>query len=153
MFENLRYDEREGGAVYATGRNMGKRAGYLRPDGYRSVASGGKNYLEHRVVWFLCTGKLPDNPVDHRNLVKSDNRFGNLRECNRSQNQANRAKTRSNSGTLKGAYWHKKDKRWWSKIQVNGVATYLGQFDTPEEANAAYMVAATEAFGEFARAN
>lgn len=151
MFDNLKYDRAVNGVVYAKGRNAGKRAGYLRPDGYRSVASGGKNYLEHRVVWFLCTGSHPDGPIDHVNLIKSDNRFENLRLCTLSENQANRAVTKRSTSGLKGVYWHNKDKRWWAKIQVRGKASYLGQFDTPEEAHRAYMIAAEEAFGEFSR--
>jgi hypothetical protein len=42
--------------------------------------------------------------------------------------------------------------RWQANIQIDGQATYLGVYDTAEEAHAAYCAAALRHFGDFARA-
>jgi len=57
----------------------------------------------------------------------------------------------STSG-LKGAYWCKRRERWYSNYTVDCKNVFLGYFDTPDEAHAAYLKKAVEVKGEFARA-
>jgi len=40
--------------------------------------------------------------------------------------------------------------RWVAQINANGKKIFLGHYDTPEEAHAAYKEAALKHFGEFA---
>ncbi|CAH0532169.1 Phage HNH homing endonuclease (ACLAME 27) [Ralstonia phage UAM5] len=102
--------------------------------------------MAHRLAWLYMTGKWPEQFIDHANMNKGDNRWGNLREANKSQNNANQP-ARTTSG-LKGAYWSNASMSWQAKINKR----YLGSYGTAEEAHAAYMEAARERFGEFARA-
>ena len=44
---------------------------------------------KHRLVFFLVTGRFPKE-IDHINGIKTDNRIENLREVNRSENEANK---------------------------------------------------------------
>jgi hypothetical protein len=44
---------------------------------------------KHRLVFFLVTGRFPKE-IDHLNGIKTDNRIENLREVNRSENEANK---------------------------------------------------------------
>lgn len=53
---------------------------------------------------------------------------------------------------FKGATYNRRQGRWMAQITVGRQRHYLGYFDTPGEAHAAYMAAATRHFGEFARA-
>lgn len=119
----------------------GKVAGHVDAvDGYRRIYVDVRLYKAHRLAWFYVYGRWPEGQIDHINRVKDDNRVNNLREANHSQNRQNsgdEATRRSSSGLL-GAYRNRD--RWVS--QISGI--YLGMFDTPEEAHAAYIAAKRE---------
>ena len=125
----------------------GERAGSPHAGGYRAITIDRVKYLEHRLAWFYQYGIFPKQ-LDHINRNRKDNRIANLREATAEQNRANRGAVKSISG-LKGAHWHKEAKRWVSKIERNGSATYLGSFDTAEEAHMAHCRAAKKYDGEF----
>ena len=97
------------------------------------------------------TGKFPIDQVDHINLDKLDNRWVNLREATNSQNQANIHAHITNTSGFKGVSWHRGVQKWRAQIERDGHSCYLGYFDTPEAAAAAYANAAQKHFGEFAR--
>lgn len=90
----------------------------------------------------------PDGIVDHANRDPLDNRKANLRVTNRQGNAAN-MRTKGRVG-LKGVTAHPRG-RWRARIMVNGKQICLGLHDTPEDAHAAYCLAAKAHFGEFAR--
>jgi hypothetical protein len=54
---------------------------------------------------------------------------------------------------LKGAAWNRFRGYWQSYIKVRGKSIFLGRFETKEEAHAAYVKAARQFHGEFARAS
>lgn len=127
----------------------GSHVGTLRSDGYLKVSIDGVGYLLHRLIWFYVHGRWPTNLIDHINLDRKDNRLSNLREANRSENYCNSG-CRSHSTTgLKGV--SPNGKRWMAKISFNHVVTYLGTYDTPEEAHQAYVAASSKHHGEFGR--
>lgn len=135
--------------ISARGRRVdqiGKEAGNLSPHGYIRITVNRTSYFAHRLAWLYMTGEHPTNYVDHINMDKTDNRWSNLRAATKSENGAN-SKARGASG-LKGAYWSKQINRWYSRIGKR----YLGTYDTPEQAHAAYVAAAKNEFGGFARA-
>ena len=127
-------------------RSAGKVAGFPRPDGYRCITIGNKQYIVHLIIWMLVEGYRPEHLIDHKNRDRTDNSWGNLREATRSQNQRNNART-GPSG-LKGASLAKNNK-FVALIKVDGKMRYLGTFATAEEAHAAYCAAARTLFGEF----
>jgi hypothetical protein len=98
-------------------------------------------------------GEWPPLQLDHVNGNPVDNRFANLRLASASQNSANARRPVTNTSGFKGVHLNPTStQKWRAKITVNKVQVYLGYFDTKEEAGAAYMRAAQEHFGEFARA-
>lgn len=131
------------------GRNAGKVAGCVAPSGYLVVRLHDRLYRAHRIAWFHYYGEWPDGWIDHANRDGTDNRIANLRVATRAQNNANSIGLRGSASGLKGAY--RAGDRWESKLKVDGRPRYLGVFDTPEEAHEAYMEAAREQWGEFAR--
>jgi len=137
-------------------RNMvkaGCTAGYIKDNGYRSISiKGGKHYA-HRLVFLFMTGNTPKNDVDHINNVKDDNRWVNLREATRSQNNANMGIRRDNSSGFRGVVWHKNRNKWMAQIYVGGKAKYLGIFACKCAAATAYNEGAKKYFGEFASLN
>lgn len=131
---------------------VGRVAGVPDKDGYIQIGIDGGKYKAHRLAWVYVTGGWPDGDIDHRNRVVDDNRFINLRPASRTLNNANMKKPKHNTSGLKGAYWNKKEKRWQAYIQVDKKHKYLGGYSTKEEAHAAYIVAANDSFGAYARA-
>jgi hypothetical protein len=89
--------------------------------------------------------------IDHRNTIRSDNRWKNLRAVTRTQNNANLPRLKSNTSGFKGVYFCQNTSRWRARVHMHNKMMCLGRFDTPEEAHAAYAVAAKKYFGEFAR--
>lgn len=87
--------------------------------------------------------------VDHINGDPSDNRRENLRVCSQEENLRNRACAKHNKLGIKGVFVHRG--RYRAQISVNGLRIHLGDFDTPELAQAAYVSAANKHHGEFAR--
>ncbi|HEV8525455.1 MAG TPA: NUMOD4 domain-containing protein [Terriglobales bacterium] len=108
-------------------------------------------YRVHRLVAMAFLGLQPHQQVDHINRDTLDNRLSNLRVCTNAQNRLN-SKQRSNSkAPYKGISYDKRSGKWRARIQVNGKTTWLGRFDTPEDARDAYRDAAVKHHGEFAR--
>lgn len=99
----------------------------------------------HRVIHLAPEDKM----VDHKNGIELDNRRENLRTADEFQNMWNRKMSKNNKVGFKGVCFH--NGRYQASIRINGGSKYLGRFDTPEEANAAYSKAAVEHFGEFSR--
>ncbi len=150
----LRYDPETGDLLWAHSKRsdrIGKVAGSIDSHGYRQIRIGGRLVFAHRVAFFMIHGHWPAHDVDHINGDRLDNRPTNLREADDSQNAANRA---TKPGALpKGVTAF--GKRFGAAVQyrTNGrkVRRHLGMFATPEEAGAAYRLAARARWGEFAR--
>ena len=133
-------------------RANGKVAGFRHKDGYWRVKVASRSYLRHRLVWLLMTGSWPVGLMVHRNLIRGDDRWENLRVCTSSQNRANTHAQSNSSHGFKGVTWHNQNRRWLAQIMVKRKRKCLGLYDTPEAAHAAYCEAASKYFGEFARA-
>ncbi len=99
----------------------------------------------HRVAWKMVTGKDPVDTIDHINRDPYDNRWVNLREATRTQQQANRVMP---SKHLTGV--SPRSNKWQARIKKDGKQTYLGSFDTEMEAHLAYCFHAEQLHGEFA---
>lgn len=138
------------------GRYAGKVAGYARQ------ATGGGWYWSIRIfdwpfhaaslAWLYMTGEWPPL-IDHRDGDGMNNRWANLRIADKAQNAANSKISSRNTSGYKGASLCKKTGKWRATIRRDGRQEWLGYYDTPEAAHAAYMAAAREVHGAFARAS
>jgi hypothetical protein len=144
--ELLDYDPETGVLTWKVSHT---RAGTRHSHGYTTVSIDGRRYFAHRLAWVFVTGAWPAHHIDHRNGDKADCRFVNLREATRAQNMRNVGITRRNTSGFKGTYKHRR--RWRAFISAARSRTYLGTFDTAEEAHAAYCEAAEKYHGEFHR--
>jgi hypothetical protein len=59
----------------------------------------------------------------------------------------------NSSSIYKGVSWHKKEKRWESRIGFNNKVIYIGRYLNEKEAALAYNSKAVELFGEYAYLN
>lgn len=128
-------------------RYPGDKAGNFSEGKYVKITVLGKRYYAHRLAWVFMTGRWPKACIDHINGKKSDNRFANLREATKAENGANMSSR--TTGKYKGVRFKKG--RYDAYIGNGGKYRYLGRYDTPEEASAAYEKAAVQTWGEFAR--
>lgn len=134
-------------------RNCETPAGRLLQNGYLAVSLDGIVWREHRLIWIWVHGVVPGeyDEIDHIDGNRTNNRIDNLRLVTRLQNQWNSKVRTDNTSGFKGVSWNKKAKRWAANISIGGRVTYLGMYDTAEEAHEAYAVRAKEMRGDFAR--
>jgi hypothetical protein len=132
-------------------RYAGKKAGAPNTNGHLQVGINYKLYLVHHIIWLLVTGKHLRKEIDHKNCVKADNSWDNLRPATRLQNARNRPLDRDSTSGLKGAHWNKRRCCWTSSIFNRGKLKYLGYFKTAQEAHATYCEAAKKLHKNFAR--
>lgn len=155
--ELISYDPETGIAVWKSGPFPGKRIGYIiigaciRNKPYRywqNKGIGSKAKPFSHVVFFYMTGCWPAAEMDHINRDTLDDRWVNLREATRFQNGANKRSANKNSKTgFRGV--RPKGRRYEASIYRHGERKILGCFDTPQEAGAMYLRAASEADGRF----
>lgn len=151
----LSYDEETGQFSYRKRRgyrSAGQICGTVKKLGYVAIIINRKAFMAHRLAWLYVQGEWPDGFIDHVNTIKTDNRIANLRVATPAQNNANQPLTSRNSSGFKGVTWHKRCGKWQAAIKVSGKNIHLGLFESPETAHAAYMSAAKEHYGNFARA-
>ena len=87
--------------------------------------------------------------VDHKDGNGLNNTRDNLRICSRNQNQQNRPANSNNKSGYKGVYFDSRRELWIASIMANRKPVYLGRFQTPEEAAAAYAMASEKLHKEF----
>ncbi len=129
----------------------GCEAGTVSVYGYVRIQVDGRIYPAHHLAWLYVHGEWPVGIIDHANGERSDNSLANLRPATISQNKANSRLRQDNQSGFKGAY-RASNGRWRAQIRCHGRLRSLGRFATAEQAHAAYVKAAAELFGEFARA-
>lgn len=152
----LTYDPETGVFTYRVSRGpvaAGREAGCIGNHGYRLIIIDGRQYVAHRLAWLWVTGEWPAAEIDHRNLVKDDNRWANLREATHRLNHMNSPRQSNNTSGFKGVSPSKSGRRWQARISVNGCVKRLGSFATPLAAHEAYVAAANRHYGDFARAS
>lgn len=129
--------------------HIGDVVGTIIGNGYWLARVDKHLAYNHQFAWLYAYGEWPESHIDHVNGDITDNRLVNLRLATVSQNQANKKRPSHNTSGYKGVW--KKRQRWCAEIKKDGVKMYLGTFDDPLTAHAAYVQAAQKLFGEFAR--
>jgi hypothetical protein len=137
---------------FMNSRLAGKEAGCINTSGYTVIRLHENLYLAHRLAWLYMTGSWPEKEIDHKNSVKSDNRFKNLRNATHAQNKYNCGLSSRNKSGFKGVSWSKVMEKWHSQIVIKGQYFSLGYFTEPEEAHRAYMNKSKQHHGEYSRA-
>lgn len=147
--ELLHYDPDTGVFTWLTARHLGKPAGSPHAKGYVRIRIASRDYLAHRLAWLYVEGAWPGALVDHRDCNRANNRFGNLREATPRESACNRRVRSDSMSRMKGVAPNYG--RFQARIKLHGRVVCLGQFNTSEEAHAAYSRAAETLHGSFAR--
>ena len=114
---------------------------------YRLGGEQWRTVFLHRTI--LIAGSGYD--IDHVNGDGLDCRLSNLRQATRSQNLMNSRRRSTSKSGYKGVSFVARHGHWRAEIKIEGKTKYLGSFPTPDEAHEAYVSAASQIFGQFAR--
>jgi len=148
------YDRTTGAFTWIKSNNQKRglpQAGNLTPNNYMRIRVCKRSYMAHRLAWLYVYGEWPKDRVDHIDGNRSNNRIENLREATDWQNAANKKVKSDNRLGIKGVELHECGK-FRARIFIDGKHKHLGLFETAEMAADAYIHAAHELFGDFARA-
>jgi HNH endonuclease len=132
----------------------GALAGHRRRDGYLDIKVDGRLYLAHRLAFLYMTGHWPKYEADHCNLDKADNRWLNLREATRDQNNQNAGVRKNNWTGCKGVTLRRRPRLfpvWRVSVWADGKLFTRHCRGTLEEAAKVYASLARKHHGEFAR--
>lgn len=131
--EILFYSPETGVFTWRVSRSRTKEgtiAGYLIKKGYRIITIDKKRYLASRLAYLYMKGRFPREEMDHKNRVRDDNRWNNLREVSSSGNSKNRSLRIDNSSGVAGVRWNEVKKKW--RVTISHV--HLGYFKNKLEA-------------------
>ena len=152
LLELFDYNRETGELRWKQNRGTAKAgglAGGIDTWGYRQIRVDGRVYQAHILVWFLEKGVWPVLEIDHRDTVKLNNRFKNLRLATRRQNASNcEVRSHSKSG-IKGVH-ELPNGKFDAIITVKGRSRSLGTFSEKMDAALIYAHTACKLFGEFA---
>lgn len=142
--ELLHYDPETGIFTWREGRQgtagKGAIAGGLNKRGYHRIGVDHHRYMSNVLAWLYVTGEWPTHDVDHRNGIRGDNHWENLRHVTRAiNNQNQRRPHRGNKSGFLGVSPNRKG--WSASIVSAGVKKHLGTFKTPEAAHQVYLEA------------
>jgi len=121
-------------------------AGSIHKLGYVIVGVAGKKYRAHQLAWLYMTGQWPGEFIDHRNGIKGDNSWANLREASKKQNAENVPLRADNTTGFRGVTFEPKKGLYRARIRHNGKLIGLGRFKTAEQAAEAAQAARAQLF-------
>lgn len=104
--------------------------------GYLTSNIEGKTQYVSRIVMSAYLGRelTPDETVDHRNHIVTDNSIANLRILTRAQNLQWRRNQINNTSGHTGVIWNKKHQKWYANIKIDRKPVHLGSFEKIEDA-------------------
>lgn len=117
--------------------------------GRRVIYLDNAPYIAAKLAFLYMEGYYPKELVDHKNRIKSDDRWDNLRLATYKENTRNRGLMGSNTSGVPGVGLTR-EKNWRAYITVNAKQIHLGRFSSFEAAVAARKAAEITHFGAFA---
>ena len=132
---------------------LSKHEWYYTNAGYAARSARRPNGTRYQLYMHVqIIGEVEGLEIDHISGDKLGNRKNNLRHVTRAQNQSNSVSV-GGSSQYKGVNWHDQNKKWLSRIGVDGKDVYLGCYKSEHDAARRYNEAAIKFFGEYARLN
>lgn len=125
---------------------QGSLAGCKNKQGYIVIRLNNKLYQAHRLAWFYMTAEWPKE-VDHKDTIRDNNKWENLRNSTHAQNKYNSKANKNNKSGEKGISLSNDIYRVYIRLPKG--KKYLGSFKNLVEAKEAYRIEAEKLHGEF----
>lgn len=140
--EVLDYNPKTGDFHYKIARankKPGDTAGNVGPNGYRTIMIDYRAYYAHHLAILFMTGAPPPkgSHTDHKNRVKHENWWENIRVTTPSVNGHNRKIGTNNASGATGVFRRKGRSRFTARVTIQYKCKTVGTFDTVGEAVAA----------------
>jgi len=113
---------------------IGSMAGYKNANGYVYISIDGKRYNASRLAFLYMEGYFPEHEVDHKNRIRNDNRWVNIRHVTKMCNSRNKSISKRNKSTITGVSWSENRGKWISSIKASKKGQFLGHFDNLKDA-------------------
>lgn len=113
---------------------IGAVVGRTATNGYVIVSLLGWSHSAHRLAFLYMEGYFPEGLVDHKDRVKTNNKWDNLREASNSCNARNSNLSSTNTSGVLGVCWISERKKWSAHIKAEGKPQYLGRFTNKDNA-------------------
>ena len=107
---------------------VGDIAGTIQDTGYINISFNGRRYGAHRLAILYKDGYWPEGTVDHKDRIRYNNRYDNLREASNQCQMRNCGMNRKNKSGVKGVIHNKSSGKILAVITVDykkGILVYL----------------------------
>lgn len=99
-----------------SGKESGRKITHKNGKSYRYVSIDNKEYLAHRIIWWMVNGKESEFDIDHIDGNGANNIYSNLRQVIPCENSKNHRLNSNNKTGIPGVYWHKQSPLWCARI-------------------------------------
>jgi len=117
---------------------------------YSVVGISAVNYLQHRVIFLMHHGYMPEF-LDHIDHDPKNNKVENLRPADKSQNNMNRPVQKNSPSGHKNVHWNKQHEKWMVRVQKDAAVVFGGLFSSVEAAAERAAQLRGQIHGQFAR--
>lgn len=155
LLENFNYDPITGILSRRGGKKHhrfpeGSQCGSLNSRGHIQVRAPLKLYQAHRLIWMMVTGEDPGElQVEHKDTIKTNNAWCNLRLSTQNENMYNVNKLSNNTSGCKNIHQRKDTGMYSMSIRANKKVIYLGQTPCLETAKNIVADARIKYHGQF----
>lgn len=112
----------------------GCKAGYINSNGYGRMKIDGREYPTAILANLYMEGYIPENQMDHKNRIRNDDRWCNLREASTQCQVRNRGLFKGSKSKICGVDWSACNKKWRVRICVDYNQEFLGVFENKTDA-------------------
>lgn len=131
----------------------GDVAGSLDPGGYIRIRADDKSYMAHRLAYFYMKGVWPIGALDHKDRIRRNNAWSNIREATYEENSRNIGMRKDNASGYRGVHWSKRHSKWHAHIGLSGKKRCLGFYEDVELAGFVASEARDKYYREFSGSN
>ena len=112
----------------------GTPVGTVAPTGYSVIWIDNCLYLAHRLAHLYVEGYFPEYQIDHKDGIKTNNKWTNLRHVTKSCNMQNQKISSKNTSGFPGVTWDRERNKWMSKLKIFGKNIMVGRYESKLEA-------------------